>query len=148
MPDNIENSKSVSNDPEVKRWMFKYEKWWYKCQKYSFKLTTSQLQESDALNAHEDEEISDSEILDVALSSSIAYDESENDYCHMLTARIINCQVLHDLAVSSPIFTSNRSYRLKHIQKQYCILTSDPYASSKLVQSLFAKFQPKISHIL
>lgn len=131
--------------------MLKYEKGWYKCQKYSFKLKTSQSQESDARNFHEDEEISDREILDVALSSSIARDKSDtkNDYCYMLTARIINYQVLNDLAVSSPIFISNRSFPpLEYIQNQYSMLTSDPYASSKLVQSLLANIQPKISHFV
>ena len=103
------------------------------------------LEETSTQNCHD--EISDREILDVAFDSYIKMDKTdvENEYCYMLTIRIVNYQILHDLAVSSPIFTSYRSFpQLEDIQKQYSILASDPHASSKLVKSLLAKNRTKI----
>lgn len=89
--------------------------------------------------------------MDAAISSLLARDlnDFDNNYCHMLAARMLNFQILHDLVTSSPIFASNRSFpRLEDIRNQYSILASDPLASSKLVKVLLAKKQTKIPNFV
>lgn len=64
----------------------------------------------------------------------------------MLASRIINNQIFHKLVTSSPIIASYDKFpRLKDIENEALILTSDPYASSKFVKCLVATLQSDIS---